>query len=53
MNIQTFKTIKMSLGNPKKNYHLDVAPVKNHKIYYKEGSGAHLPKVTNNVSIML
>jgi hypothetical protein len=45
MNIQSFKTVKvlilgLSFGNPRKKCHLDVAPMKNHRVYYREGSGA-------------
>jgi hypothetical protein len=45
MNIQSLGTIRipilrLSLGSPRKKYHLDVAPVKSYKIYYKGGSGA-------------
>jgi hypothetical protein len=45
MNIfQNFKTTKvlvlgLSLGSPRKKWHLDLTPMENHKIYYREGSG--------------
>jgi hypothetical protein len=45
MSIQSFETTKvpilgLSLRSPEKKYHLDVAPAKSHKVYYREGSGA-------------
>jgi hypothetical protein len=45
MSIQSFETVKISIlgfpfKSPGKKFHLDVAPMKNHRIYYREGSGA-------------
>jgi hypothetical protein len=45
MNIQSFKIVKvsilgLSLRSLGKKCHLDVTPMKNHRIYYREGSGA-------------
>jgi hypothetical protein len=45
MNIQIFgATIVLILGLPlgssREKWHLDVVPVKKHKAYYREGSGA-------------
>jgi len=42
MNIQNLGTIrvpilKLSLGNPRKKYHLDVTLAKSYKIYYRGG----------------
>jgi hypothetical protein len=34
-----------NFGIPTWECHLDVAPVKNHRIYYKEGSGASSQRV--------
>jgi hypothetical protein len=41
MNIQTFGTMKVlilgfSLESSRKKCHLDVAPMENHKVYYRE-----------------
>jgi len=40
------------LGNPRKKCHLDVILVKNHRVYYKEGSGASSPKVAGCVKLV-
>jgi hypothetical protein len=45
MNVESFETTKVPilrfpLGSLGKKCHLNVAPVENQKIYYKEGSGA-------------
>jgi len=44
MNVQSFETIKVPilghLGVPRKKCHFNVAPTKNYRVYYKEGSGA-------------
>jgi hypothetical protein len=45
MGIQSFKTIiisisKLPLGNSGKKCHLDVAPLENHRIYYRKKSSA-------------
>jgi hypothetical protein len=44
MNVQIFETIKVPImrlpfRSLEKKCHLDVAPTKNHRIYYREGSG--------------
>jgi hypothetical protein len=41
----------LPLGSPKTKSHLDVAPVKRHKIYYK-GEGGGFPQVWAMVSLM-
>jgi hypothetical protein len=58
MSIQIFKTIRVLIlgfpfGNPEKKCHLDVALTKNHRVYYKEGSGASSPKVAGRVKLVL
>jgi len=45
MSIQSFSTTKVPilgfpLGSPKKKFHLDVAPIESHIVYYREQSGA-------------
>jgi hypothetical protein len=45
MNVQSFEIVRVLVlgvfdGSPKKKFHLDVAPMENHKVYYREGSGA-------------
>jgi len=45
MSVQSFKItsipiLGLSLRNPEKKYHLDVALANSHKVYYREGNGA-------------
>jgi hypothetical protein len=58
MNVQNFGTTKVPIlgcpfGSREKKCHLDVAPMKRHKIYYKEGNGASSPKVIGNLKLVL
>jgi hypothetical protein len=57
MNIQIFRTTKVPIlglpfRSPEKKWHLDVAIAKNHRIYYKQGSGASSPKVKGCVKLV-
>jgi hypothetical protein len=40
MNIQNFRTKKVIFASLGIFFHLDVASMKSHRIYYREGSGA-------------
>jgi hypothetical protein len=50
MNIQTFGTTRVlilghPLGSPKEKWHLDLIPMKKHKVYSREESGASFQRL--------
>jgi len=50
MNVKNFGTTKvpilgLPLESPWKNYHLDVAPIESHRVYYRERSDASYQKL--------
>jgi hypothetical protein len=58
MSVQNFETTKvpilgLPLENPKKKCHLDVAPMKRHRIYYRGGEWCLLSKVVGHVKLVL